>query len=623
MNAQEMLDISEIHPRESESPEMYQTSLISTFRMETRKVRTPSARLLAAKLDEDKGQSMSIPTPKAASNNLASQLAKVGETSTPVRNIPSMPSNASSHESNTTSRLSRMEKEQSPMDEEIDISNTEMEDTIPKSESRQNVIQVELLKPEKIGSIVLNSDFPVSNEVTISSMKYTGRPNGRKVAYHHVDKSGENYRTGFTGETLNLKSSDLSIPNKAAHFLYFRCYDESEVQKEFPLTIDENRKGPQNFLVEPRVGLKNTDYYIDSYLWNRGKSTSSKKKIFVEIDGNHVKTSRRSIESAHYLLNWYYSNMENRICKKVCWLETTSDGVRASPVLVQYHVNYLSDNPIELRKTPKLYSDTRSVAQELLRSDSPLQTVARFVETGETDPREIINKKQAYEMRRYVMASARKRQARKREFEESGMFYDDEMYEEVYYDEQGEPVSMPPTRARDQTEASRIAHMACRIVGRKIENRIASYLDNRLGQPKGRDVQSQAEMLTEWINTLDGTTPDDYDIAIHSVVASMRKHLDEILSPDHEYIVDTGSTSKRRHHIEEDEGTSGKQPRFEGESFIFEGEYVEEEVIAEELAEGPSTSANGESSTEVKFERAEGPTFFFPTESGTDVTVDQ
>lgn len=125
--------------------------------------------------------------------------------------------------------------------------------------------------------------------------------------------------TSFTGETLNLKSSDLSIPNKAAHFLYFRCYEEHEVQKEFPLTIDETRKGPQNFLVEPRHGLKNTDYYIDSYLWNRGKSTSSKKKIFVEIEGNHVKTSRRTAETAHYVLNWYYSNMENRICKKVRW----------------------------------------------------------------------------------------------------------------------------------------------------------------------------------------------------------------------------------------------------------------------------------------------------------------
>uniref|UniRef100_A0A8R1EJC2 Uncharacterized protein n=1 Tax=Caenorhabditis japonica TaxID=281687 RepID=A0A8R1EJC2_CAEJA len=117
---------------------------------------------------------------------------------------------------------------------------------------------------------------------------------------------------------------------------------------------------------------------------------------------------------------------------QVCWLETVSDGVRASPVLVQYHVNYLSDLPIELRKTPKLYSDTRTVAQELLRSDSPLQTVQRFVETGETDPREIINKKQAYEMRRYVLSNARKKH-RKRTFEEAGIFYDDDMFEEVYY----------------------------------------------------------------------------------------------------------------------------------------------------------------------------------------------
>ncbi|CAO4367107.1 unnamed protein product [Caenorhabditis nigoni] len=80
---------------------------------------------------------------------------------------------------------------------------------------------------------------------------------------------------------------------------------------------------------------------------------------------------------------------------ETCWLETVPNCIRSSPVLVQYIVNYLSDTPIKLRKTPKLYSDTRSVAHALLRSDSPVQTVAKFVETGETDPREIEKKKQA------------------------------------------------------------------------------------------------------------------------------------------------------------------------------------------------------------------------------------
>ncbi|CAO4383821.1 unnamed protein product [Caenorhabditis nigoni] len=117
---------------------------------------------------------------------------------------------------------------------------------------------------------------------------------------------------GFTGESLSLKNSDLTLPNKAAHLLYFRCYVDHELQKEFPLTIDETRKGPQNFLVEPRVRLKNTDYCIDSYLWNRGKSTSSKKKIYVGIKNNHA-----------------------------CWLKTVPNCIRSSPVLVQYIVDYL------------------------------------------------------------------------------------------------------------------------------------------------------------------------------------------------------------------------------------------------------------------------------------------
>ncbi|CAO4383819.1 unnamed protein product [Caenorhabditis nigoni] len=104
-------------------------------------------------------------------------------------------------------------------------------------------------------------------------------------------------RRSFTGESLSLKNSDLTLPNKATHFLNSRCYGDHEVQKEMPLTIDETRKGPQNFLVEPRMGLKNTDYCINSYLWNGGKSTSSKQKIYVGIENNHVKTSRKQTSS--------------------------------------------------------------------------------------------------------------------------------------------------------------------------------------------------------------------------------------------------------------------------------------------------------------------------------------
>ncbi|CDH93288.1 Dynein heavy chain 1, axonemal [Caenorhabditis elegans] len=622
--------------------------------METRKVRTPSAKLLAAKQDEvfEKVIPTAQLTPKST---ISAQMAKVPESTTPE------PLSVDQERDMTPGEHElqvHQKHHQSPiLEEEIDVSNTEIDASVLDDHMDTQTMEIEMemaLKREKIDAqMVLNSDFSVANEVTISSMKYQGRPTPtRKVPYQNEDEhlvttmQRVAAATSFTGETLNLKSSDLSIPNKAAHFLYFRCYEEHEVQKEFPLTIDETRKGPQNFLVEPRHGLKNTDYYIDSYLWNRGKSTSSKKKIFVEIEGNHVKTSRRTAETAHYVLNWYYSNMENRICKKlqVCWLESLVDNSRASPVLVQYHVNYLSDNPIELRKTPKLYSDTRSVAQELLRSDSPLQTVQRFVETGETDPREIINKKQAYEMRRYVMANARKRMHRR--MDDNGVYYDDEMFEEVYYNEPDSLLNPPRHNGGD---AARVAQMVCRQMGRRIENRIASMLDSRLGPPK-----NHAEMLTEWMNTLMGSTSEDYDIVIHNVVNSMKKQLDEMLGepPQHhtEYMDEAGgpsSTSSMKrmkmmnsHGAAEDDeddddgghhhvvGNSGK-PRFEGERYIFDGEeYVEEEVIAEELTEVPASSANGEQSDDVKYNErgAQAAAFFFrqATEGVAHVeTVDQ
>uniref|UniRef100_A0A1I7UZE0 SWIM-type domain-containing protein n=1 Tax=Caenorhabditis tropicalis TaxID=1561998 RepID=A0A1I7UZE0_9PELO len=639
--------------------------------MEMRKKRTPSARMLASKQDEvyDKVPGPS-PKPSAVMSTLAAQLARASGSSASANATSTQQLNqivqqlTRNHESQLPSTapsqappppeappsltpldkvvvvLDQQEQQQQQMvEEEIDVSNTVELDMSTVVQDHLSSAHLEVtdsqmddmqLKQEKMDAqMVMNADFSVSNEVVISSMKYQGRPPQRKMHYHADDgtpTSRSQGRSGnYPGETLNLKSSDLSIPNKAAHFLYFRCYEEHEVQKEFPLTIDENRKGPQNFLVEPRHGLKNTDYYIDSYLWNRGKSTSSKKKIFVEIEGNHVKTSRRSCETAHYVLNWYYSNMENRICKKVCWLETIAGCSRASPVLVQYHVNYLSDNPIELRKTPKLYSDTRSVAQELLRSDSPLQTVQRFVETGETDPREIINKKQAYEMRRYVMANARKRTlAAARKYDDGGMYFDDDVFEEIYYNEHGEPI---PVRSNNSSagggghhrdnhmDLNRVAQMAVRIEGRKIEHRIARMLDSRLGPGK-----AQAEMVSEWINSLEAVSSEDYDLVIHNVVGSMRKHLDELLgedphsihhhhhpSSDEYHLVDTTpSTSdgrikrmKMMRHVEEEEeedeemvvtqeevDPDDSKHRFEGERYIFDGqEYVEEEVITDEIEE--------------------------------------
>lgn len=607
-------------------------------KMETRKIRTPSARMLASKQDE-------IPihtTPKT--NTIAAAIASVGLSKLDqqfVRKMPveSSPSSSSSQQQQPSSSSqivrqiiqsvqastpsSQQQQIRHPLplpkprpqtpEEEIDVSSNGPDMGIPVHQVEEEIVvededvdmEMQMGKPEKIPEMIMAGDFSVANEVVISSMKYQGRPSmSRKMDVNYFQRHNFN-----SGESLCLKNSDLSLPNKAAHFLYFRCYDEHEVQKEFPLTIDEQRKGPQNFLVEPRVGLKNTDYYIDSYLWNRGKSTSSKKRIFVSIENNHVKTSRRASGDCHYVLNWYYSNMENRICKKVCWLETVTDAVRASPVLVQYLVNYLSAAPIECRKTPKLYSDTRSVAQELLRSDSPLETVQRFVETGETDPREIINKKQAYEMRRYVLATARKRGQRK--FDD--MYFDDEMFEEVHYNEYGEPMVR---RHPNHSEAGRAAHMAVRLEGRRLENRIARILDSRLPAPK-----NHTDMLSEWIHTLESANADTVHLVINDVVGSMRKQLDEMMGETNaadSYIVheehhddggaSTSTPNKRMkmmvgevdeeeevEHVVEEEvdgdgnvlarrTATGAPKRFEGERYIFEGEeYVEEEVITEEI----------------------------------------
>ncbi|ULT97766.1 hypothetical protein L3Y34_005535 [Caenorhabditis briggsae] len=606
--------------------------------METRKIRTPSARMLAAKEDE-----CGLPLPKSL---LPPQLTKSSdlELSQLARQL------VQAQTTPTSSRAARLESLQKPpsptMEDEIDVSAEleqhpieeqeieveEEEEIVEEIEEEVVHEEMELIqKQEKIAEeeMVLNGQFSVANEVTISSMKYQGRPSNSSQHFALQPSSRTTTSAGFTGESLSLKNSDLTLPNKAAHFLYFRCYEDHEVQKEFPLTIDETRKGPQNFLVEPRVGLKNTDYYIDSYLWNRGKSTSSKKKIYVGIENNHVKTSRKQSEDSHFVLNWYYSNMENRICKKVCWLETVPNCIRSSPVLVQYIVNYLSDTPIELRKTPKLYSDTRSVAQELLRSDSPLQTVARFVETGETDPREVINKKQvgqeAYEMRRYVMANARKRTQRK--FED--LYFDEDMFEEVQYygdhnhHHHGDPMGYR-AHAHNQSDVGRVANMAVRLEGRKIENRIARMLDARL-------PGKQHEAVSEWLQTLESTNPEDVALIVPDLITSMRKHLDELMGEQnaasssdfmdhhshhqqhHEEQGVRGSQNANKRmkmmvgedeevvdHVVEEVDTDGnllsrRTTTGTGERFIFDGqEYVEEEVITEEIEVVPRGNGAGD-----------------------------
>ncbi|PIC37047.1 hypothetical protein B9Z55_015823 [Caenorhabditis nigoni] len=600
--------------------------------METRKIRTPSARMLAAKEDE-----CGLPLPKSLLppqlskptdselSQLARQLVQAQTTPTssrtPLETLQKAPTPTLEDEIDVAAEM-----EEPPIEEqEIEVEEEEIVEEIEEEVVHDQMEHIQ--KEDKLTEeMVLNGQFSVANEVTISSMKYQGRPSNSSSQHYALQPSSRTTTSaGFTGESLSLKNSDLTLPNKAAHFLYFRCYEDHEVQKEFPLTIDETRKGPQNFLVEPRVGLKNTDYYIDSYLWNRGKSTSSKKKIYVGIENNHVKTSRKQSEDSHFVLNWYYSNMENRICKKVCWLETVPNCIRSSPVLVQYIVNYLSDTPIELRKTPKLYSDTRSVAQELLRSDSPLQTVARFVETGETDPREIINKKQAYEMRRYVMANARKRTQRK--FED--LYFDEDMFEEVqYYGDHHHQHHQhgDPYRAH-QSETGRAANMF-RLEGRRLENRITRMLDARL------PGKNHTEVMSEWLQTLETTSPDEYGLMVPELAVSIRKHLDEMLGepngasssdymdhPHHQHhdqegVRSTQNPNKRMKmmvgedeevvdHVVEEVDTDGnllsrRTTTGTGERFIFDGqEYVEEEVITEEIEVVPrgdeaGDEANGE-----------------------------
>ncbi|PIC12036.1 hypothetical protein B9Z55_028662 [Caenorhabditis nigoni] len=159
--------------------------------------------------------------------------------------------------------------------------------------------------------------------------------------------------------------------------------------------------------------------------------------------------------------------------------------------------------------------------KSLLRSDFPLPTVARFVETGEKDPREIINKKQAYEMRRYVMANARKRTPRK--FED--LYFDESMFEQVQYygDHDNHHHHGGPMGYRaHQSETGREANLF-RLEGRRFESRITRMLDARLPGKNHTDVMS------EWLQTLVTTSPDEYGLMVPELAVSIRKHLDEML----------------------------------------------------------------------------------------------
>ena len=79
-------------------------------------------------------------------------------------------------------------------------------------------------------------------------------------------------------------------------------------------------------------------------------------------------------------------------------------------------------------------------------------------------------------MRRYVMANARKRGQRK--FED--MYFDDEMFEEIYYNEHGEPINVRNTTNREQqSDAGRAAQLVRKLSffnENSIENRSKSEI---------------------------------------------------------------------------------------------------------------------------------------------------
>ncbi|PIC12257.1 hypothetical protein B9Z55_028500 [Caenorhabditis nigoni] len=208
--------------------------------METRKFRTPSARMLAVKEDE-----CGLPLPKSL---LPPQLTK--PTDSELSQLARQLVQAQTTPTSSRTSLESLQKVSSPqMEDKTDVA-AELEPPIEK----QEIVVEEIV--EKI-----------EEEVVHDQMEHNQKKDKLTKEMHYaLQPSRTTTSASFTEESLSLKNSDLTLPNKVAHFFYFRCYEDHQVQKEFLLTIDETRKGPQNFLVEPRVGPKNMDYCIDSYL---------------------------------------------------------------------------------------------------------------------------------------------------------------------------------------------------------------------------------------------------------------------------------------------------------------------------------------------------------------------
>uniref|UniRef100_A0A8R1IKM0 Uncharacterized protein n=1 Tax=Caenorhabditis japonica TaxID=281687 RepID=A0A8R1IKM0_CAEJA len=148
--------------KESSCVEVIHVSSTPKFKMETRKNRTPSARMLASKIEEGTEKPASLtpvsskpPTTVISQSNLAIQLSKAANlTPVPIRSIP-VPS------SMTATPLRPAEKEHTPGDEDIDISVHEMEEsTTTKNNTRTTPMTPILLKEGKNWSGCSQRLFP-------------------------------------------------------------------------------------------------------------------------------------------------------------------------------------------------------------------------------------------------------------------------------------------------------------------------------------------------------------------------------------------------------------------------------------------------------------------------------
>ncbi|CAO4383801.1 unnamed protein product [Caenorhabditis nigoni] len=62
-----------------------------------------------------------------------------------------------------------------------------------------------------------------------------------------------------------------------------------------------------------------------------------------------------------------------------------------------------------------------------------------------------------------------------------------------------------------------------RLEGRRLESRIIRMLDARL------PGKNHTYVMSEWVQTLETTSPDEYGLMVPELAASNKKHLDEML----------------------------------------------------------------------------------------------